>query len=301
MSETDAGLAEIEATLRAYPNFERRCADVVRVTFDQIYHGQATGRYRWDQLAKTEKTHFGSLIEINLQREFKFNDGDKLDFEICSYDVDCKYSQKLAAWMIPTEAVGQYCLGLWASDAESVWSMGLFKADEAHLNRPNKDGKRQITASNREIIRWLFEQADLPENILLQLPNEQTMQILSHKHGAARVRELFRLVQRRIIPRGTIATVAQQEDYMKRVRYNGGARSSLQPEGILIFGHYTEHSDLAEQLGLTKPLNGEVIGARVIEDNSSPVEIDSRRWRLAEPSDPVQMAPRLPKVEKPKS
>ncbi len=39
----------------------------------------ATG---WDQLFKTEKTHCGTLVEINLHREFKFQDGTKLDYQI---------------------------------------------------------------------------------------------------------------------------------------------------------------------------------------------------------------------------
>ena len=47
---------------------------------DQLYDGQRTGRYRWDQLRKTEKTHCGTLVEINMQREFLFEDGSKLDF-----------------------------------------------------------------------------------------------------------------------------------------------------------------------------------------------------------------------------
>ncbi|WP_418396390.1 NaeI family type II restriction endonuclease, partial [Yersinia enterocolitica] len=51
-------------------------AKVFRATFDQLYDGQHTGRYSVEQLFKTEKTHFGTLIEINLQREFGLADGD---------------------------------------------------------------------------------------------------------------------------------------------------------------------------------------------------------------------------------
>ena len=39
------------------------------------------------------------------------------------------------------------------------------------------------------------------------------------------------LAQRRLISRTVVATVAQQEDYMKRVRGNGGSRTSLRPGG----------------------------------------------------------------------
>ena len=97
-----------------------------------LLDGQHTGRYRWDQLYKTEKTHFGTLVEINLQREFGFADGRAMDFAIRGIDVDCKYSQDLADWMIPPEAVGHVILGLWASDDQGRWSLGLVRAN-GHL------------------------------------------------------------------------------------------------------------------------------------------------------------------------
>ena len=49
-----------------------KVAKVLRRTYDMLLDGQHTGRYRWDQLLKTEKTHFGTLVEINLQRAFGF-------------------------------------------------------------------------------------------------------------------------------------------------------------------------------------------------------------------------------------
>src|SRR6266704_2051576 len=76
-----------------------RTAQVLRNTLDQLYDGQRTGRYFWEQLYKTEKTHCGTLVEINLQREFNFADGDKLDYRIGGADVDCKYSQTQGGWM----------------------------------------------------------------------------------------------------------------------------------------------------------------------------------------------------------
>jgi hypothetical protein len=78
-------------------------ATVLRRTFDQLYDGGRTGRYRWDQLFKTEKTHFRTLVEINLQREFEFEDGRKLDFRIAGHEVDAKYSQDIWKWRLPPE------------------------------------------------------------------------------------------------------------------------------------------------------------------------------------------------------
>lgn len=78
----DPAIAEVRAQLLALDPDGSRMAAVFRRTFDQLYDGQHTGRYKLDQLFKTEKTHFGTLIEINLQRELKLKDGDSLDFNI---------------------------------------------------------------------------------------------------------------------------------------------------------------------------------------------------------------------------
>lgn len=102
-----------------------RTAQVLRDTIDQLYDGQRTGRYRWDQLHKTEKTHCGTLVEINLHREFQFEDGVDLDYRIAGFDVDCKYSQTLNAWMIPPEARDKLCLLVWADDLNSKWRMAM--------------------------------------------------------------------------------------------------------------------------------------------------------------------------------
>src|SRR5579885_2127737 len=120
--------AELSAVLAAIQNLDPagdKTARVLRNTIDQLYDGQRTGRYKWDQLYKTEKTHCGTLVEINLQREFNFQNGSKLDYQIAGVEVDCKYSQKLGAWMIPPEAVGHLCLVLSAEDNQNpLWSMG---------------------------------------------------------------------------------------------------------------------------------------------------------------------------------
>lgn len=280
----------------------RRFAAALRRTFDMLLDGQHTGRYRWDQLHKTEKTHCGTLVEINLQREFGFADGEDLDYRICGADVDCKYSQKRGAWMIPPEAVGRLCLLVWASDAESIWWAGLLRADGELLNAgSNRDSKRTLNTAGRSAIRWLFQGAPLPENALLRLPPGDIEAIFAHRYGTKRTDELFRRAQGRLISRSVVATVAQQEDYMKRIRGNGGSRSSLRPEGIIILGHYTEHAQIAARLGLPTPGPGESVSARVARlrahhGDAPRAEIDGELWTLASGTDPVEPAPRLPKV-----
>lgn len=155
-----------------------RTAKVLRNTFDQLYDGQRTGRYRWDQLHKTEKTHCGTLVEINLHREFGFADGVTLDYCIDGIEVDCKYSQTLGGWMIPPEAQGHLCLILCANDHESTWSMGIVRITAERLNTGgNRDRKATLSTASRRAISWLFERQKLPPNILLQLDPESVERI----------------------------------------------------------------------------------------------------------------------------
>ena len=141
-----------------------RTARVLRRTYDMLLDGQHTGRYRWDQLYKTEKTHFGTLVEINLQREFGFADGVTMDFAIQGIDVDCKYAQNLAEWMIPPEAMGHVILGLWASDDLGKWSLGLIRVTEGVLSpsRGNRDLKRRLSARGKAAVAWIFRTGHFP-------------------------------------------------------------------------------------------------------------------------------------------
>lgn len=270
-----------------------------------LLDGQHTGRYRWDQLYKTEKTHFGTLVEINLQREFGFADGKAMDFAIGGIDVDCKYSQDLADWMIPPEAVGHLILGLWASDDQGRWSLGLVRANDDLLtsSRGNRDLKRRLSAAGKAAITWLFRGYELPENALLRISPADVQTIFAcSRYGTKRVDMLFRLARQRLISRTVVATVAQQEDYMKRVRGNGGSRSSLRPEGIVIIGQYDGHRRIAQVLAIPVPGPGESVSVRLAHRRSRHaglpfVTLSGEEWVVAQPDDPVETAPVLPDVK----
>ena len=79
------------------------------------------------------------------------------------------------------------------------------------------------------------------------------------------------------------ATVAQQDDFMKRVRENSGARSMLRPEGFLILGgDYDIQRVAAKGLGCEIPQPGEIVSVRVVPATpESGVRIDRAWWRLA--------------------
>lgn len=86
---------------------------------------------------------------------------------------------------------------------------------------------------------------------------------------------------------------------MKRARGNGGARTQLQPEGILVLGHQDSDPLVAQALGLPVPHKGEFISARVVPARAGrddPVAvIDGARWALARRGDPACPAPAVPR------
>ncbi|MGF1652950.1 MAG: NaeI family type II restriction endonuclease [Actinomycetales bacterium] len=285
-----------------------RVAAVLRDTLDQLYDGQRTGRWNFNQLYKTEKTHMGTLVEINLQREFGFDDGDATDYRIAGVQADCKYSMRDGGWTLPPEVIGHLALVVHADDARSSWRAGLVRVTEEHLNPGrNRDSKGGLSLVGRRSIRWLWpHNTRLAPNLFLQLDDPTRNRIFNarslrgDRHGQARVNELFRSVQRRIIRRAELATVAQQDDFMKRARGNGGARSHLQPEGILVLGHQDNDPLVAAALGLPVPFKGEFVSARVVsgqrDNRNKYAEIDGSLWSLARDGDAVESAPQISRV-----
>ncbi|MEU9706026.1 NaeI family type II restriction endonuclease [Streptomyces sp. NPDC047981] len=301
--------------LKVDPEGER-FGRVLRDTIDQLLDGEHTGRFDWNELHKTEKTHAGTLVEINLLREFGLKSGADMDYLIEGIEVDCKFSQALYGWMIPPEALDEICLVVWADDWKKKWSAGLLRANRARLTtsgtvtkKGNRDGKFQLTKKDRGLVHWLWHEKPLDENLLLHLDKDTQAAILAagsgskRSPGQAKVNELFRRVQKRRIGRTVVRTLAQQKDYMKRIRGDGGARDKLRDEGILICGDYPNHKKVAAALGLPLPLEGESVSVRVVKAKSHHegrprVLLDGDHWVEAMPEDGPERAPLLPRTGK---
>lgn len=302
----DLELDRITDALREADRTGDVVASVIRDTLDQLYDGQHTGRWNFNELHKTEKTHMGTLIEINLQRTFDFADGDATDYRIAGIEVDCKYSMS-GQWSLPPEVIGHFALLITADDYKSTWRAGLMKIETRWLNPGrNRDQKAVLSLAGRRRIRWLWpDHGQLPKNLFLALDPTTRDKIFMAKarhgqrHGQARTNELFRQVQGEIIRRPELATVAQQDDFMKRARSNGGARGHLRPEGILVLGHQDNDPLVARALGLPVPSKGEFVAARVVParpDRRDPTaKIAGQDWAIARPGDPIVTAPDLPK------
>jgi Restriction endonuclease NaeI len=302
LAADDGDLAAVAGELRALDGDGSRMAAAIRGALDMLLDGQHTGRYRWDQLHKTEKTHAGTLVEIALARALRLADGTTLDYTIAGADVDCKFSYRLGGWMIPPEADGKLLLLVQASDEDGTWSAGLLRAAGENL-RPagNRDGKRGLNDRGRAAVRWLHARAPLQENALIRLPERDVAAIFALTSGQQRVNELFRRAQRMRVSRTVVATVAMQDDYMKRVRGGGGARDQLRAEGIVIFGDYAGDQVLASALGLPRPGPGEFVSARLVPrpgecgNYARSIRLGGADWLLASAADPPSPAPALPR------
>jgi len=292
-SPPDLALTDVAIEIKQLDPQGVKWAAVFRRTYDMIYNGQETGRYRWDQLMKTEKTHFGTLFEINAQRIFEFDGGDKTDFTIAGHEVDAKWSQTQGGWMLPPEVFNELALVAHANDQKSTWSLGLIRiTEDVRREATNRDKKSQLNAIGRNSVQWLWHEAPLRPNVLLQLSPESVERIFHSKFGTQRTHQLFREAEGRIVHRNIVATVSRQLDHQKRVRYNGGSRSALAPEGYLILsGLY--HRTLASDLNVQIPNRDEYISVKVVpsENHTGPF-IAGQRWRRARPGEPIsQPAP----------
>jgi len=297
----DPELWKVADHLRELDPDGRRVANVLRNTIDQLLDGEHTGRWDWLTLHKTEKTHMGTLVEINLHKEFEFEDGLSMDYRIAGIEVDCKFSQAVGGWMLPPESVGHICLVLSASDDEAVWHAGLVRVVEEHLTGGNRDGKRSLSPLGESRVLWLYDDHALPPNLLLQLAEADRERIFTAQTGSrassgqARLKELFRVVQGRIVRRAVVLTVAMQDDSMKRAR-DCRLPKHLGREGFLILGHQEQDPDIARALELPVPTKGEFVSVRVTPaaDADTPVaEINGTLWRAAIAQDPVVAAPQV--------
>ena len=241
----------------------------------------------------------GTLVEINLHREFDFEDGRTMDYRIADVEVDCKFSQSPRGWQIPLEAVGHLCLLLWADDELGLCSGGLIRiADDVLRPGGNRDQKRTLNDTGLQRVRRSVARASAagepappprrarPQRDPLRPPASAAASDGSTSSSAASRDDSS--AARRVL------TVGQQDDAPKRVR---DARLRLRPEGIVVLGHQGDHPRIARSLGLPVPAKGQWVSARIVPREPGRdvpyVTIRHTEYRLALPEDPREPAPLL--------
>ncbi|MCX5140035.1 NaeI family type II restriction endonuclease [Streptomyces sp. NBC_00338] len=298
----DPELAEVIAAIKekGRGSLVDRFGRVFRQSVDEILDGRRTRRYNFlsSNVANVEKSYLGAKAEIIAREEFGFGHGSVLDYLIVGHEVDAKFSAT-GEWMIAPKNVGKILLVMQASESTSTFSVGVVRA-LPELLRPGatRDQKRSFHAAGKASIRWLAREAPYPKNQLMELfradPDAVASIFSASGSGQQRVNELFRRMQKVVVNRTTVQTVASQEDSSKRVR---DARLALRDDGILILGYQQRHREIGKALGLPDT-QGNWISVRVHPADfgyeGSSVSLGGVNYRIAESNDCPHKAPVLP-------
>ncbi len=254
--------AEITARAGGAEALGKNFAAMLRACVDDVIMTPKTGRRSYEELEKTEKTYIGTRVEIELRALLDLPKG-RLDCVIRGHDVDIKNTMG-GNWMIPTEAVDAPCILVAADEARALCYLGLIVAKRAYLTQgQNKDAKRTVSAEGFTHILWLLRDHPYPPNFWRTVPADTVARIFRGRAGNHRMAALFREIQNRPIARAVVEAVAQQHDFMRRIRSDGGkgTRDHLAHEGLLLLsGHYD--APLIAALDLQPCTHGEFISYR---------------------------------------
>ena len=264
-----------EAILRhagGYDKFVTEIPPLLRQAIDEVIDSARSGRFTLEEIEKTEKTYIGTKIEILLRNHLKMQKGQILDLSIDGIEVDIKNTIG-TNWTIPGEALGHPCILLKAQESKAICSFGIIVIRDELLNPgKNRDGKRSISKVGLEHVHWFLRDEPYPPNFWQGLPVKTRTEVTGPRGGTERIAALFRSVQGKPISRLIVQGLAQQHDYMKRLRRNGGARDHLAREGIAILWGEKDR-DLIQTLGLPTCGNEEFISYKP----TAQIEIDLLR------------------------
>lgn len=244
--------------------FEVILPELIRGVIDRVILTHKTRRWSIDDLEKTEKTYLGTLVEIEIRNALKLDYGDRLDLKIAGNEVDIKFTS-LNDWMIPQEAIDQPCLLVAADDHRHQCFLGLVVARREYLRAgKNRDTKKSLIASEWKNIMWILKFHPHPPRFWESVSPDETKYILSGRTGNDRVVRLFAGLREQPISRDTVQIVADQKDFMRRLRKdsNGGTRDRLAQQGILLLsGKYD--APLIRRLGLKECEGSEFISVLI--------------------------------------
>ncbi|EBA15657.1 putative regulatory protein [Roseobacter sp. SK209-2-6] len=257
---------EITARAGGTLALEHDVPQMLRQCIDDVIMTPKTGRRAYEDLEKTEKTYIGTRVEIELRALLRLRKG-RLDTLILGQDVDIKHTMG-GNWMIPTEALDSVCMLVAADEVRARCYLGLIVARRDYLTAgQNKDAKRSISAEGFKHILWLFKDHPYPANFWRNADDQAVEQIFAGETGNERMAHLFRLIQRQPIPRDVVEAVAQQKDFMRRIRADGGhgTRDILARERILLLEGQKD-AQLIKALDLPSCPSGAFISCRIESD-----------------------------------
>ncbi len=241
-----ADLIELERDLLnavgGHELFEEKLRSFFRSAIDEVIDTARTGRFFFKDLEKTEKTYLGTKFEILLRDWLQVPRGILLDLQIGEREVDVKSTTGGGSgWMIPPEALDQFCILLRVNESLAKCAVGLARARPDYMRTgQNRDAKTSFSAAGTANIWWLVSDFDYTPNFFSLIDPDLRNQIMKSGKGTRRLATLFENCLGMPVSRVQVAAIAAQDDFMKRVRRNGGARDILAPKGIAILYSETD-------------------------------------------------------------
>lgn len=231
----DAIRLAIESRVGGAERLRAELPQILQGAIDFVIDPVRTGRTTIAELDNVEKTFIGLKVE-HFFRDFIDVPKGVRDLRIDGMDVDIKNTVGVT-WMIPPETyrAQEPCILFAIATERGCCSLGVIVAKTEYLSQPNRDSKRGVTAFGRSNILWLLRDEPLPASQWAGINMARFREMRSIQPGAARAAAFFRENLRKTVHRSVIRSLLyDQEDYMKRLRENGGARDLLRPEGIAL-------------------------------------------------------------------
>lgn len=243
---------DLLAAVKGKELFEEKLRSFFRSAIDEVIDTARTGRYFLSDLEKTEKTYLGTKFEILLRDWLQVPKGVAMDFLIGGREVDVKSTTGgKSGWMIPLEAIDQLLILLRINEDRSTCAVGLVRARTKYLRAgENRDRKTSFSAAGTQNIWWMVQDFSYTPNFWTLITADLRERIMTPRGGTERLSVLFENCLETPVSRVLIASIAAQDDFMKRIRRNGGARDNLAPKGIAILYSETDRA-LMQQLGLS--------------------------------------------------
>jgi Restriction endonuclease NaeI len=231
--------------------FEEKLRSFFRSAIDEVIDTARTGRFFLSDLEKTEKTYLGTKFEILLRDWLQVPKGVLLDLLIGDREVDVKSTTGGGSgWMIPPEALDQFCILLRVNESLAKCAVGIARARPDYMRSgENRDQKTSFSAVGTRNIWWLVSDFGYTPNFWSCIDETLRINIMRSGKGTKRLAMLFEHCLGMPVSRVQVAAIAAQDDFMKRLRKNGGARDILAPMGIAILYSETDR-DLIQRLGL---------------------------------------------------
>lgn len=230
----------IEARAGGADRLRSHLPSILQDAIDFVIDPVRTARTTIGELDNVEKTFIGLKVE-HFFRDFIDVPKGVRDLRVNGIDVDIKNTVG-ATWMIPPETyrAQEPCILFAIATDSGRCSLGMIVAKVDYLSAPNRDSKRGITALGRRNILWILKDEPLPLSKWSGIDMARFREVRMIQPGAHRAAAFFRENLRKAVHRSIVRSLLHdQEDYMKRLRENGGARDILRPEGIgLISGTF---------------------------------------------------------------